>query len=89
MNCQAMVHPALVQGEHVVFVCGEDPTAKKTVRDLLAGFGWPLERIVDLGGIAAARGTEALLLLWLPAWRALGGLHFDVALPRASRTGSP
>lgn len=82
MNCQVMVRPDLVPGEHVVFVCGEDAQAKDTVAELLGGFGWPSERIIDLGGLVAARGTEAFLLLWLPVGRALGGVHFNVALPR-------
>jgi len=88
MNCQVMVHPELVPGEHVVFVCGEDTGAKDAIVKLLGGFGWPSHRIIDLGGIAAARGTEAFLLLWLPTWSALGGLPFNVALPRTSRAES-
>lgn len=86
MNCQVMVRPDLVPGEHVVFVCGESPDAKSIVSGLLGGFGWPAGRIVDLGGINAARGTEAFMLLWLATWRALDGAHFNVALPRATGT---
>jgi predicted dinucleotide-binding enzyme len=88
MNCQVMVRPELVPGEHVVFMCGEDSAAKDTVAGLLGGFGWPSERIIDLGPIAAARGTEAFMLLWLPLWRALGGGHFNLALARSSQEGS-
>jgi predicted dinucleotide-binding enzyme len=54
-----------VPGEHDVFVCGDDAAAKAEVAELLRSFGWPEERIVDLGDISAARGTEAYLLLWL------------------------
>jgi 8-hydroxy-5-deazaflavin:NADPH oxidoreductase len=84
MNCQIMVRPDLVPGEHVVFVCGESPEAKAVVGTLLAEFGWPPQRIVDLGGITASRGTEAYMLLWLAAWRALDGAHFNLALPRTA-----
>ena len=51
MNCQVMVEPTRVPGEHAVFVSGEDEGAKREVDDLLDSFGWPEERIIDLGGI--------------------------------------
>lgn len=65
VNCEVMVDPTRVPGEHDVFVCGDDAAAKAEVAELLRSFGWPEERIVDLGDISAARGTEAYLLLWL------------------------
>jgi predicted dinucleotide-binding enzyme len=80
MNCDVMVAPDVVPGDHAVFICGEDADAKRTVTDLLGSFGWPASRIVDLGGIQAARGTEAFMLLWLPMWRAIGHGHFNIAI---------
>jgi hypothetical protein len=71
MNCEVMVDPAKVPGEHDVFVCGNDDAAKAQVRELLESFGWSVERIVDLGDITAARGTEMYLRLWLRLWGAL------------------
>lgn len=65
VNCEVMVDPARVQGEHDVFVCGNDTAAKAGVAELLRSFGWPDDHIVDLGDISAARGVEAYLLLWL------------------------
>src|SRR5262245_60860945 len=65
MWCGVMVDPRRLAGNHVVFVCGNDDGAKSTVRQLLAGFGWRDEEIVDLGDITGARGTEMLLPLWL------------------------
>jgi predicted dinucleotide-binding enzyme len=65
VNCEVMVDPTRVPGEHDVFVCGDDAAAKAEVAELLRSFGWPEERIVDLGDISAARGTEGYLLLWL------------------------
>jgi predicted dinucleotide-binding enzyme len=65
MNCQVMVDPARVPGEHAVFVSGDDDSAKRVVTALLGGFGWPEERIINLGGISTARGTEMYLPLWL------------------------
>ena len=41
-----------------MFVCGDDADAERRVAELLESFGWPAERITDLGEISAARGTE-------------------------------
>jgi 8-hydroxy-5-deazaflavin:NADPH oxidoreductase len=83
VNCQVMVDPGRVPGEHDVFVCGEDADAKRQVGDLLESFGWPAERIRDLGGISSARGTEMYLPLWLRLWGALGTGYFNIAVVRA------
>jgi predicted dinucleotide-binding enzyme len=64
MNAAVMVDPAMVaDGDHTVFMSGDDVDAKATVGDLLRAFGWT--DIVDLGGIATARGVEMVLPLWL------------------------
>lgn len=73
-----MVDPARVNGDSVVFVCGDDEGAKAQVRELLSGFGWPAESILDLGEISAGRGTEAYLLLWLRMMGALGTADFNI-----------
>jgi len=65
MNCQVMVDPAIVTGEHDVLVCGNDEDAKAQVSELLQSFGWPAERILDLGDITSARGLEMYVVLWL------------------------
>ena len=83
VNSAVMVEPARVGGDHVVFVCGEDAGAKGEVEELLGSFGWPAERIVDLGGIAAARGTEMYLPLWLTLYGKLGSGDLNIALERA------
>ncbi|MFE5495171.1 NADPH-dependent F420 reductase [Streptomyces virginiae] len=77
MNCQIMVDPARVAGEHHVFVSGEDADAKKAVRELLHSFGWPETSVLDLGGIETARGTEMLLPVWLRLMSALGHTDFN------------
>lgn len=63
-----MVDPqGLAGGAHSVFVAGNDEGAKAIVRALLEdGFGW--SDIIDLGDITNARGTEAMLLLWVRLW---------------------
>ena len=83
MNCEVMVDPGRVPGEHVVFVCGDDTDAKEQVVELLGSFGWPAGRIVDLGGIRAARGTEMYLPLWLSLYGALGTGDFNIAVEHA------
>ena len=67
-----MVDPASIPGEHDVFMCGNDDDAKAQVSEVLQSFGWPPERIVDLGDITAARGTEMYLPLWLRLMGAVG-----------------
>lgn len=83
MNCEVMVDPAKVPGEHDVFLCGEDADAKRQVAELLEGFGWPARRIVDLGGIGSARGMEMYVAFWLRLWGTLGTGYFNVAVVRA------
>jgi predicted dinucleotide-binding enzyme len=82
MNCEVMVNPALVPGDHVVFVCGDDAGAKQQTTEVLGEFGWPPERVLDLGDISAARGTEMYVALWLRIWQAVGGLQFNIAVAR-------
>ncbi len=82
VNAMVMVDPGRVPGEHDLFVCGNDPDAKARVSQLLESFGWPSGSIVDLGGIEAARGTEAYLLLWLELMGALGTSAFNIRIVR-------
>jgi len=83
MNCDVMVAPTLVPGDHVVFVSGDDAGAKAEVTSLLESFGWPPDRVVDLGGIETARGPEQYLPLWLRLYGALGTGTFNIAISRA------
>jgi predicted dinucleotide-binding enzyme len=82
MNCEVMVDPARLPGEHDVFVAGDDDAAKEKVRELLASFGWPSDRIVDLGDITAARATEMYLPLWLRLFGALQTGDFNIKVVR-------
>ncbi|MGH7483672.1 MAG: NADPH-dependent F420 reductase [Longimicrobiales bacterium] len=88
VNCAVMVAPGLVPGDHVLFLCGDDPQAKTKVRDWLASwFGWKPRNLIDLGGISAARGTEMLLPLWIRLMQSLGTGEFNFELrvaPHAS-----
>ncbi|MEU7555509.1 NAD(P)-binding domain-containing protein [Streptomyces sp. NPDC044571] len=85
MNCQVMVDPARVAGEHHVFLSGEDAEAKKNVRELLHSFGWPEAAVLDLGGIETARGTEMLLPIWLRLMGTLGHTDFNFHIQGVTR----
>ncbi|MGL5866798.1 MAG: NADPH-dependent F420 reductase [Dermatophilaceae bacterium] len=81
MNAFLMVDPSLAnQGDHTVFLSGDDDAAKATVADLLGSFGWT--DIVDLGDITTARGTESLLPLWIRMFGKLGEIPFQFKIVR-------
>lgn len=72
-----MVNPrSVADGEHHVFVSGNEAGAKDTVIGILKEFGWI--HILDLGDITSARGTEMYLPIWLRMWGALGTGMFNV-----------
>ncbi len=83
MNCQVMVDPGRVPGEHNVFLCGSDDTAKEAAAELIGSFGWPGGSVIDLGDISAARGTEMLLPLWLRLRGSFGHADFNFHIPHA------
>lgn len=78
LTAALMVNPqALANGEHDIFVCGNDGAARATVSDYLKEwFGW--KHVIDLGDITAARGTEMYLPLWLRLWGSLGTGMFNI-----------
>jgi 8-hydroxy-5-deazaflavin:NADPH oxidoreductase len=63
VNCQLMVNPSLVPGEHDIFMSGNDAGAKVKTQGILESFGW--KNIIDLGDITTARGAEQLLPIWV------------------------
>jgi 8-hydroxy-5-deazaflavin:NADPH oxidoreductase len=66
-----------------VFVSGDDAGAKATVTGLLADLGWPAESVVDLGGIASARGPEHYFLMFAAIMQSLGSPAFNIRLVTA------
>jgi 8-hydroxy-5-deazaflavin:NADPH oxidoreductase len=78
VNASVMVNPSSVPGEHDVFLAGDDTGAKTHVVALLESFGWPRERIVDLGGIDGARAMEMYLPMWLRLYQAFGTPRVNV-----------
>jgi predicted dinucleotide-binding enzyme len=76
-----MVNPNMIgSGDHTAFICGNDAGAKNKVKLLMNEFGWRNENILDLGDITSARGTEAVLPIWLRIWSATqnGAFNFKV-----------
>jgi predicted dinucleotide-binding enzyme len=79
VNCNVMVDPARIAGEHDVFVSGNDPQAKATVTGILRDwFGW--KSVIDLGDISTARGTEGYILMWLRLYGALKTADFNIRI---------
>jgi len=72
MNNAVMAQPALVPGDHTVFLSGDDAEAKEVVAGLLRGFGWRDAQILDLGGLPTARAAEQFVLFWIHIYGALG-----------------
>lgn len=86
VNAALMVDPgSLSEGQHTIFVSGDDPGARAQVAAWLGEwFGW--RDVLDLGDITTARGPEALLLLWVRLMGSLGtpGFQFAVVRPTAA-----
>ena len=85
MNCQIMVDPSVVPGDHVVFLSGDDADAKDRVREFLAILGWRPEQMVDLGGIETASAVEMMMSAWMAVTIARGrdGHRFNWAINSA------
>lgn len=81
LTAALMTNPRqLADGDHSVFICGNDADAKKTVSGILESFGHG--DIIDLGDITAARGTEMYLPIWLRLMGALSTPIFNVKVVR-------
>jgi predicted dinucleotide-binding enzyme len=84
VNCEVMIEPSRVPGDHNLFIAGNDAMAKKEViNHLNAWFSWKPENIVDLGDITAARGTEMMMPLWMRLFQSvIGHPHFNYQIIR-------
>lgn len=81
MTAALMVDPhQLADGNFSTFVCGDDPDAKALVNGLLLTLGH--RDVIDLGDITAARGMEAMMLIWLRLWPVVGGPMFTYRIVR-------
>ncbi len=81
VNANLMVAPKdLADGNHTMFVCGNDAEARQAAIGLLGEFGW--RDIVDLGDITAARAMEMYLPLWLRLFGTGGSPMFSIKVVR-------
>ncbi|WP_137991320.1 NADPH-dependent F420 reductase [Streptomyces vilmorinianum] len=86
IDSTVMIAPESLAGPSTVFLSGDDAEAKRTVSGLLADLGWPRESLLDLGGIATARGQEHYALLFVGIAGAIGSYGFGIRVvpPAAS-----
>jgi hypothetical protein len=81
VNATVMAYPQdLADGDHTIFVCGNDDAAKAIVGALLAELGHT--DVFDLGDISGARGTEMYLPMWVRLMSTLGTAQFSIKLVR-------
>lgn len=87
VNCELMVQPSLVPGDHSLFICGNDAGAKDKVAVWLTEwFGWKHSNIIDLGDITGARGMEMWMPIWLRLFGKIGHPHFNLQLIISGRS---
>lgn len=63
INHENMVFPQYDSGLPIMFVCGNNDSAKHQVRDLLEDLGW--KDMLNIGPIEKSRLLESLSLLWI------------------------
>lgn len=81
VTASVMVNPSVVgEPDTTVFVAGDDPEARSLVAGLLRELGW--RDVLELDGLAAARGLEMWLPLWLRLMQALGTGEFNIKVVR-------
>jgi 8-hydroxy-5-deazaflavin:NADPH oxidoreductase len=78
VNAALMVDPSIIPGSHTMFVAGDEPGAKDTVKGILREFGWPDDDVMDLGGIVSARGMEMYVVMWTYLWQVTGTAQLNV-----------
>jgi predicted dinucleotide-binding enzyme len=80
VNAAIMVHPDSLPERSTMFLAGNDPLARETVRELLADLGWV--DVIEFPTLDGARGLEMWLPLWVRLMGALGTAEFNVRLVR-------
>jgi len=80
VNAAIMVRPGSLPETSSMFLAGDDPLARETVRELLRALGWT--DIVEFPTIEGARGLEMWLPLWVRLMDALDTAEFNVRLVR-------
>ncbi|MGP5072759.1 NADPH-dependent F420 reductase [Arthrobacter rhombi] len=68
---KVFINPSSLESSNI-FVSGNEAGAKRQATALLRDLGWGEESIMDLGGIATARGPEHYFIMWAYLTEALG-----------------
>lgn len=79
---ELMINPTFLEGNHSVFLCGDDQAAKDLTEKILKGFGWKTDQIIDLGSLVQARAMEMHALLWWRLYQILGTPKFNIEIRR-------
>jgi 8-hydroxy-5-deazaflavin:NADPH oxidoreductase len=79
VNYKLMVDARVVnQGDHHLFVCGNNTDAKNKVKHFLVdNFHWKPDHLIDLGPIESARAIEAIVPFWVLVYQSLGTPLFN------------
>jgi hypothetical protein len=81
ISAPVMINPKSVKnGDHTIFMAGNDKDAKAKVAGLLKALGWT--DILDLGDISAARGPEMYLALWVRLYGTLQNGMINIKVQR-------
>ncbi|MSO65656.1 MAG: NADP oxidoreductase [Alphaproteobacteria bacterium] len=79
VSYRAMTNGGHIPGQHDMFISGNDTAAKAEVtRILREWFNW--RRVIDLGDITTARGTEMYMMLWLKLHPVVGTFDFNIGV---------
>ena len=68
----------LNNGDHSIFISGNDQSAKTDTKTLLTEFGWEIDNIIDLGDITGSRAMELYLILGVRMKVLLGESIFNI-----------
>lgn len=63
VSAQVMGHPERLDGDHTVFVAGNNADAKAVVSGILQSFGWT--DVFDLDDLTACRAMASLAPMWI------------------------
>jgi predicted dinucleotide-binding enzyme len=68
----------LNDGDHSIFVAGNDENAKVKTKTLLTEFGWNVDNLIDIGDITASRAMESYLILMVRLSMSLNVPMFNI-----------
>ena len=82
INAEVMINPGEINGDHDLFICGNDEDAKHLVKNeiLVNRFKW--KNVIDLGDLSAARGMEAYVILWVRLMNTLETAQFNIHIQK-------